>query len=196
MKSLKTLGLAAVVAAALTGLIGPSTASATTLTNSSGTHWTLGTTVHATSEIVILDSVIGNIECHSTVHGETTVTGGNGQIISIRISTLSFTSCNSTVVVLVNGELEIIGTGSNNGELRSSGTRVTIEKSGFHCIFETSNTKIGTVTGSSTTGSTSSLDISANIPRVGGRSGAFCGSSAPWTGSYSIDSPDFVNVDA
>ena len=192
MKHVKMLGVAVIAAAALTAVSGASTASATTLTCPSGFHCTEFTTIHAVSEgKAVLDSLIGNIECESTVHIETLNTGGTGISISATVLTLIFNNCNSTVSVLANGSLVIIGEAGNKGELKSSGAKVTVEKSGFHCIFETSNTKIGTVTG----GTTAKLDISATIPRVGGRSGAFCGSSAPWTGSYSIDTPDTLNID-
>ena len=84
---------------------------------------------------------------------------------------------------------------NSSNEVRSNGARVTVVHLGVHCIFETSNTKVGTLTESSETGATATLDISATIPRVGGGGGIFCGSSAPWTGSYIVNTPDTLNVD-
>jgi hypothetical protein len=72
---------------------------------------------------------------------------------------------------------------------------VTVELLGLHCIFNTSNTDIGTFTGSANAGANATLDIEATIPRTGGRSGAFCGSSAQWKGSYKVTSPKPLAVD-
>lgn len=130
---------------------------------------------------------------------------------------LTFTGCNATVTVLQTGSLEIHTKTANadgNGTLTSKGTRVTVVFAGFHCIFETNatnGTDIGTLTGSKnvvkeihnpgkenevkTFGGTATLDIEATIPRVGGTSGVFCGSTAQWTGSYKVDTPDYLDVD-
>ena len=197
MKYIKMLGLAAIAAAALMAFVGAGTASATTLTGSGGTILGEKTEIKSTSEgKAVLDSLIGNIECESEVNGKTTNGGGTGVSVEGKIEKLSFTNCNSTVVVEAEGTLKITGEAGDKGDLFSSGAKVTVEKSGFHCIFETSNTTIGTVTGSTVTKATATLDISANIPRVGGRSGAFCGSSAPWTGSYKVNTPDTLSIDS
>jgi hypothetical protein len=196
MKYLKLMGLAAIAAAALMAFAG--TASATLLTNSSGATLGTGTTIAAENEgTVTLDPPFGAIECNeSKVEGKTTNAGGTGVSVNGSISTLTFKSCNATVTVISNGTLSITGTGSNNGTLSSTGTEVTVEFFGTHCIFKTNNTGLGTVTGSTTTGGkTATLDISATIPRTGGRSGAFCGSTAAWTGAYKVTNPDFLNID-
>ena len=190
MKYIKMLGLAAVAAAALMAFMGVGTASATTLTDGSGNHPTAISAENG--EDVILHPPIGSIECsHSTVSGSAS-TGGTGETVSGAISTLTFSSCNATVTVLKNGSLEIHGQAGNKGVLTSNGAEVTVEFFGFHCIFSTSNTTIGTVTG----GTPAKLAIDADIPRTGGRSGAFCGSEAEWTGSYEVTSPSTVNIDA
>jgi hypothetical protein len=36
--------------------------------------------------------------------------------------------------------------------------------------------------------------ISATIPRTGGSSGIFCGSTAAWTGAYKVMSPATLNI--
>jgi len=90
------------------------------------------------------------------------------------------------VTVITKGSLEIHTreTGvTESGTLTSSGSEVTVEFLGFHCIFKTSSTDIGTLTAN---GGNATFDIAATIPRTGGRSGAFCGSTAQWTGSYSV----------
>lgn len=195
MKYLKLGGLAVIAVVALMALAG--TASATTLTGSGGTTLGAGTTVHEVSEETVFDAATGKITCKRTTrHWVTGNAGGSGVDVSGNVDSLSFTECNATVTVLKAGSLTIHGTSGNNGTLSSSGTEVTMEFLGTHCIFTTSNTSLGTVTGSATTGGNATVDISATIPRTGGRSGAFCGSSAQLTGSYSITSPSVLNIDA
>ena len=229
MKYLKMLGLAAIAAGALMAFVGAGTASATTLTctEPAGTKVTCpkGTVIKSASEghAVLDNSVLGNIECNSTVEGTITNPGSSTETVSGPIKEevtkestdfgLTFTNCTSAVVqVLKSGSLEIHTeygvedpnkeitniqkpNSTNNGTLTSTGSEVTVEKAGFHCIYKTSATDLGTVTGSTTTKGKATLDISATIPRTGGRSGAFCGSSAPWTGSYVINSPEWLDVD-
>jgi hypothetical protein len=209
MKYVKMLGLAAIAAAALMAFIGAGTASAATLTNGSGVHYPIGTVIHAENEgHVTLHPPFGSITCKtSTVEGTTTTTGGKNakgetETVKGHITSLSFgdhgKSCNdggSTVTVLQKGTLEIHSLGNGNGTLTSSGTEVTVVYLGFHCIFKTTNTDIGTVTGSSVTKSNATFDISATIPRTGGTSGAFCGATAQWTGSYRITKPNPLNID-
>ncbi len=196
MKYLKLVGLVTVSVVALMAFAG--TASATTLTGAGGATLGSGTTFHETNlGTIVWIPPFGLISCGaSTKHWTTTNAGGSGVAVSGSIGALSFSECNATVTVLNNGTLSITGTGSNNGTLRGTGTEVTVEFVGTHCIFKTNNTTLGTVTGSSTTGRTATLDISATVPRTGGRSGAFCGSTAKWEGSYTVLSPDTLNVDA
>ena len=196
--NIRTFGLAA-LAAALMALVVAGSASATTLTGASGT-LPSGTTIAAENEgTVTLHPPIGDIECtKSAVSGKTTNAGSSTETVKGNIESLSFTSCNATVTVLTKGTLEVHTretTANNNGTLTSSGTEVTVEFAGFHCIFKTSSTDIGTVTGSANTKSNATFDISAKIPRTGGRSGAFCGTEAEWTGSYKITNPTTLNVD-
>ncbi len=203
MKYLKTLGLAAIAAGALMAFVGAGTASATelTCTNPPGTKVMCAapTHIHAEAEnIVTLHPPIGDIECKkSTVTGFAS-TGSATTTPNGENEALTFGECNAAVTVLKKGSLEIHTTetnANNNGLLTSSGTEVTVEFLGFHCIFGTSATKVGHLTGSSTTGGMPTFDISATIPRTGGRSGAFCGSTAQWTGNYTITTPEWLDVD-
>jgi hypothetical protein len=203
MKYLKMLGLAAISAAALTALFGAGSASATTLTGTGCTgtpsnHCAVGTTITSEAEgMTILHPPFGTIECEaSTVSGKTTTTGGASETVKGNIETLDFSKCNATVTTLANGSLEVHSAGNSNGTLTSTGSEVTVEYFGTHCIFKTSNTDIGLLTGSTTTKTEhATFDISATIPRTGGRSGAFCGSTAQWTGSYKVTSPTKLIVD-
>jgi hypothetical protein len=194
MKYIKMLGLAAVAAAALMAFVGAGTASATTLTDSEGA-LEVGDTMHAVSEgTVTLDAPFGNVICNGTVHGKVTKNGEAGKVAEGSLSPtnegLKWTNCgNDTVTTLASGSLSINGT---NNEVKSTGARVTVVHLGVHCIFETSNTKIGTV---SKEGTGATLTINATIPRVGGGGGIFCGESAPWTGSYEVKTPHTLIVD-
>lgn len=195
MKYLKMLGLMAIALVALTAFASP--ASATTLTSPAGTHLPVGTTIHAVSKgHVVLDSAIGKIECNSTLEGNTTTTGGlfkeKTTDVEMANSSLSFTGCTTALVkVLKPGTLTINSGGGGNGTLVSNGAEVTVETFGVHCIFATSGNTIGTVTG----GNPAVIEISATIPRTGGGGGVFCGSSAPWTGSYEVTKPKPLVID-
>ena len=187
MKNLRLFALAAVAAAACVAFVAAS-ASATELTNGSGEMIAAGSALNAQAEgTTILHPPIGDIECKkSSVAGKTSNTGSATETVSGSIESLTFTECNATVTVLAKGSLEVHtreATENGNGTLTSSGTEVTVEFAGFHCIFKTSSTDIGTVTAN---GGNATFDIAATIPRTGGRSGAFCGSAAQWTGSYSV----------
>lgn len=199
MKYLKILVLAVTVAAA-TGAFAAN-ASATELTCEPGVMCPAETVLHGASEgHVVLDPPFGSIECEGTLEGKTSNTGGPSETVSGARTSFTVNNCNATVIILNVGTTEIhtdandaTGT-SGNGTVTSTGTEGTVEFLGTHCIFRTSNTDLGTLTGSSTTKSTATFDISGSIPRVGGRSGVFCGSSAPITGSGMVDTPDFLDV--
>ena len=210
MKYVKVLCLAAVSAAAMMAWVGAGAASATTL-DCNGAACALNTVIHAENETTVtLHPPIGDIECKkSTVEGKVENLGSSTTTASGRIYALTFGECNAVVTPLpikdtiegkevkTFGGLEIhtrTEKADNNGTLTSSGSEVTVEFAGFHCIFKTSSTDIGTVTGSAVTGGNATLDISAKIPRTGGRSGAFCGTEAEWTGSYKADKPASLNV--
>ena len=191
MKYVKMFGLAA-LAAALMAFAAVGTASATTIESEAGVPLGSGTTITANSEgTTTLHPPIGSIECEeSHVGGKTTNAGGAGVNVTGNIEALSWSKCNATVNVLAKGTLSVAATSGSNGTLSSTGAEVTVEYLGFHCIFKTNSTSLGTVTG----GSPATLDISATIPRTGGRSGAFCGSTAQWTGSYAVSNPSTLNI--
>jgi len=193
MKYVKTFGLAA-LAAALMAFFAVGTASATIIEKEAGTALPSGTSITAESEgKTELHPPIGSINClKSHVGGKTTNAGGVGVNVTGNIESLSFTECNATVNVLANGTLTVAHTSGSNGTLSSTGAEVTVVYLGFHCIFRTNNTSLGTVTG----GTNATLDISATIPRTGGSSGAFCGSNAAWTGSYKVTTPSPLNITA
>jgi hypothetical protein len=205
MKYLKMLGLAALAAGALMALVPAGTASATelTCTNPPGTKVMCAAPTHIHMEVepgtkVVWDPAFGAIECtKSTVTGFAS-TGSSTTTPSSGNEAFTFEECNASLVVLKKGSLEIHTTETNandNGLLTSTGTEVTMEFIGTHCIFKTSSTTLGHFTGSSTTGGMPTVDISATIPRTGGRSGAFCGTGFAWTGAFTITTPEWLDVD-
>lgn len=206
MRNLKFFGLAtlAVVAVGIV-TVGPASATELTCTNPLGTKamCQAGTIIHAESEgSVILHPPIGDIECETTFEGITTNTGSSTETVFGDILSHTYFNCNAEVKVLKTGTFEIHtdhldsqGT-SGNGTITSSGTEITITFVGFHCIFTTNNTTFGTITGSTNLGHrTATIDLEGEFPRTGGRSGAFCGTSAKLTGSLTIDKPDWLDVD-
>ena len=187
MKYVKMLGLLAVAAAALMAFAG--TASATTLTSPSGTAYT--GEIAATAGATELHGSFVTVKCNkSSVTGSKVESHGAGVTAKGPISSLTFSECNFPVSVKKAGTLEVHATSGGNGTLTSSGAEITIETSIANCIFTTSNTDVGTVTG----GTTAVLDInSAAIPRTG--HSVFCGSSGTWTGSYTVNTPDTLLID-
>ncbi len=199
MRYVKVLSLAAIAAAALMAWVGAGTASATIVDCTGVSPCPTNEVIHAVNESsVTLHPPFGDITCNeSTVEGKLSNPGTTTTTASGSISKLTFASCNATVTVVKNGSLEIhtrTASSDNNGTLTSSGTEVTVEFIGTHCIFATNGTDIGTVTGAATTKKNATLDIEATIPRTGGRSGAFCGSTAQWTGAYEVTAPSGLNI--
>jgi hypothetical protein len=207
MKYVKMLALAAVAAAALMAFVGAGTASATelTCTNPPGTKVVcpVGTEIHAVNEeSVVLTTEFLNITCSSsTVGGKITNAGSPTETVKGSVETLTFTTCNCPVTVLKTGTLEVHTTKenepNNNGTLTSSGAEVTVNCSTIfgtvHCIYTTNNTDLGDLTGSTTTGSTATIDTTAEIPRAA--TSSLCSSIAIWHAKYSVTTPDWLDVD-
>lgn len=199
MKNLKLLMLGLVLVAAASSCM-TATASATMLSDANGMALGAGTTISAESEgKVALDAPFGRVECESKISGKTKNTGSATETVTLTLESFTYTNCNAeSAVALKPGEL-VIHTretnSDNNGTLTWNGTEVTTEFLSTHCIYKTTETDVGTLTGSANTKGNATFDISATIPRVGGRSGAFCGSSAAWTGSYKFTAPSTFNVD-
>jgi hypothetical protein len=197
MKYIKTLGA---LALALTALIavGGSSASATELT-CNGVRCPVGTLLHGESAgAIVLHPPFGEIKCNrATSEGTVTSAGSATTTPTGKTSFTEYKECNATVTVLKagSGETHTAGASNNgNGLITSSGSEVTVGFFGTHCIFSTNNTQVGEFTGSNNTGGTARFDIKATIPRTGGSSGVFCGSTAQMTGSVIMNSPDNLVV--
>lgn len=184
----KILGLLALAAS-----VCATSASADELTSPSGG---TATSIHATSEgHTVWDAPFGSVECSSTIAGSITQQGP-GLDIKGNFTTVHFTNCtgNKTFSVLQKGTLTLDVTATNSGTLTWTGMELTVfdHSLGIDCIYRTSNTHIGTVTGSSTSHATLHIE-SAAMPRTGGS--FFCGSSAEWTGSYTFTGPNPLHLD-
>jgi len=202
MNYLKVVGLAVITALGLLMFSGAVSAAATTRTCAKppGTQFPCPTgsviDLSAESSITIRAS-FANITCtESTIKSNTTNTGSATETVKAGIETLTFTACNGTVTVLRKGTLEIHteGVTNNNGTLTGSGTEITVATLGTSCVYGTSNTDLGTLTGSSSkSGATATLDLSGSLLKFAG--GFVCGSPAGFEGTYTTTEPDWLDID-
>lgn len=188
----KMLGLLILALAAALSTF-PPPASANPLTSPAGTFYTGeikaesegATELHGSFEPIKCSksTIEGKVESHSS-----TTAGG-------KVGSLTFSECNYPVKVLSPGSIEIHSSGGDDATATSNGAEITVETSfGGSCIFKTSNTDIGTLTGTDTTASNATLDVGSSIiPRTG--HSVFCGSSGTWTGSYKVTTPGSLYID-
>lgn len=137
------------------------------------------------------------LECSSFVEGNVEV-HGPGLTAEGPLAALTWSGCaGGSATTAKTGSLIAYATGSSNATVKSTGTKVKAEANTIFgtviCVYETHNTDLGTLTGSSTTGGNATLDISATIPRVEGS--ALCGANGIWTGGYTVTTPSNLNVD-
>lgn len=203
MKYVKMLGLAAVAAAALMAFVGAGSASATELcsTNTSpctGTNYGKGTKIESTLKEgeAVLTAGFGTDKCKkSTVVGEVEKTNEAGKATTGPITSLTFEECSCTTTILSNGSLSITGSGTGNGTLSSTGAESTITCSGVSCLFATSGTTIGPVTG----GSPAVLAAEAKLPwKTGDASNFTCtlgSGTGTWKATYKVTNPASLFVE-
>jgi hypothetical protein len=207
MKHLKMLGLAAIAAMGLMAFLGASAASATVLCKQDVTSGCTSK-IEATKTLTFsaegstfLTGPFGEIvsTCTgSTVSGNVTNAGGAAATVVGSITSLSFTGCTKTVTttntsgVTTTGTLEVHSiAGTDNGTVTSNDTTVTIDNTILGtCHFLTSNTPLGTLTGTQKTGGAATFDIEAKIPSEN------CGFSGQWHGKYVYTGTENFNVSA
>lgn len=182
MKYVKTLGLLVIAAAAMMAL--PGIASATTATSPAGTTYS-GIVTGESSNTKIHGSFI-TVECGQSHFEGQIETQGAGITIEKRIKTFSFKVCNYTITVTVLGKFAI-----HKGKVTVGiGLRIKIHTSIGECEFEPSNSDSAALT----EGSGASIDLdSYTLVKTGGS--FFCGSTAEWTGNYSINTPAYLATD-
>jgi hypothetical protein len=185
MKHLKTLGLAAVVAAVATAICGVGTASATVLcqnnTEPCTAKYLAGTEVNITLKPGTsneLKAGFANFTClESNLTGKTANTGSSTETVRGLPATWITSNCGSaTIVVLNKGELEIHHiAGTSAGTLTTKGQEVTVMTAGVSCVYGPGATPLdlGKLTGSSENGgATATIKASASYRSSRGASSA------------------------
>ncbi|HEX5526894.1 MAG TPA: hypothetical protein VFX44_06815 [Solirubrobacterales bacterium] len=203
MKQFKILGLAVVAVAALMALAGAGTASATETTLckvketvgglpqcAKANQYPAGTRIHAEIEAnttIVINTPAGKVECKkSTLEA---VTEQQTAIpLGANVAAFNLAECNGIVQTVKQGTLDIeiidLPEWTHNGTLTLTGTEITVEVAGLHCVYTPGD--IGTLTG----GAMATIDVLGNWPRTGGRSGALCGASATVEGGLTVTSPE------
>jgi hypothetical protein len=196
MKHSMTLGLAALVAMALTALVGAGAASATTL-EVGGVTKNQSVTFSASLEsgtTMIERSTSGSSvdTCtQSSFHGKTT-SPYTGATLTAPLSSLTAGGCTHTTHIHQAGSMYFEhAAGTTNAVLYSTGAEWTTQSTTFGATLTCrtgTGTRIGTLTGS--TGGNGRLDVSA-IVNCG-----FFMPTATWEGSYVVTSPVGFGVSA
>jgi hypothetical protein len=199
MKYLKSLSLAAVVAALGLACFGAGSASATvlckSLSNPCVSDYPSGTEIHIvqTGEIIIESpSGVTYEECPiQTTKGKTTSTGGLGKAVGIQVEVMTWTNCNNPINTLVQGSLEIQYTSGGNGTVTSKGAewKWEIYTSGglirHDCWYTTgTGTQIGTIKG----GAPATIQVNVLMKKQAGSIG--CWAETRWTGNYEVTTPN------
>jgi hypothetical protein len=206
VRYLKLMGLAALMAAALTAFLGASSASAVTLCkaneNPCSNDYAAGTTISgslvANTKAVLL-SGIGNVECEeSTVSGKTSELSGSplmGLIESLTFAKclLGSTSCTVTVENLPY-LVSITASGSGNGTMtvEHDGTGGMPQAhvncgSAFNCIVGNDPVTLPVA------GGAPAIITAAQTMKLIENKGFICPSSATWDAKYAVSpSPMFV----
>ena len=195
MKHLKTISVAAIAALGLMAFVGAGTASATTLsTDAAGTvKYTAGTETHwsivpgSFREWVSTNGEIIATCTESTTKGSIGTATGNR--VGGAISTLAMGGCSQTTDALAGGTLEIMKTGSDEGEIVGKGTKVTLAVFGVSCVYGTGEgTKLGTIKG----GEAPEVTINAAMPRIEG--GFLCPGSVRYRIKEVVTSPHALHI--
>lgn len=189
MRYLKVLGLAAVVVAALMGFAGG--ASATSVTSTTGGA-AATPTVHLVNSggHVTFANPIANISCSSTMEGAV-ASHGAGATVKLNLTNFSLTGCTNSwhYTTISAGSLEFHWTNGHNGTVTWTGAKFDSTRLGITCVYQTSNTSIGTITG----GSPAKIDLAASIPIVAAESSGLCGTgNTKWEGGYETTSALYV----
>src|SRR6186997_2246856 len=185
VKPLRFLALAAITLTA-----SAATVSANPLTSPSGAYYT--ESLKAESSTFALDGSFTTVSCKkSSLEGK--VEADTEYTASGKLASLAFSECNFPVTVVKPGSLEIEAIGEGQGTVRSSGAEIKINTSVGECVFTTSKTDIGTLTGSNSANAV--LDLSGALLRTGGS--FLCGplEGNALTGSYKFTTPGTLSVD-
>jgi hypothetical protein len=199
MKQLKTIGLVALAATALTAFLGANSAPATTLevttvTKNESVTITASLESGTSSQLNNTSGSTQNTCTGSHLHGSTappyTVTSGKVVApLTEGENGLSFTGCTRPITIHFPGSLSVERiNGTTNGTVRSENAELTVGAPlvGYlTCTTSSEGEDIGTLTGVGHGQAT--IHINAVIG---------CGITATWTATYVITSPDGLGVSA
>src|SRR6476469_742769 len=194
MRHLKALVLLALAATGLMLMAANASAtSGTTITSPTGTVATPTIKAETEGGHLKLANPIASIQCGSTLEAKIE-RHGTESAASGKVSSLSFTGCTNSwhVTTVSPGELAIESTSGYDGVVNSTGMKLDATRLGVTCVYETSATKLGTITG----GSPATLHLEAALSINVKESSGFCGSgTAKLEGSYKLSSPEGLFVD-
>lgn len=194
MKTLKMLGIAALVASGLV-IAGAGTAQATTVfTDSAKTiDYPSGTEIdwsqaQAWDTRLLAFNGTTLVTCTgSTIRGVTDAT--TAPSLSTPISQFAWSGCSQTIHTIANGSLRYAFTSGSSGQVTGSGSSWTIVTSGVSCTYGTGEgTKLGTVTG----GTPAVMEIDATLTKLSG--GLLCYSTVNWKTKDVLTAPHALYV--
>lgn len=191
MKYVKMLGLAALTAVAAMAFA--ATASATSLTSPEKSTYTGEIAAEVQGGGIVTHNSVETFTCQTSTAKGKVESHGASTTVKGAISSWNLSNCNnSTFTVLKLGTLEVHATSGGDGTLTSNGMEIKAVGPMMTCIYTTSNTDIGILTGSNSENATALVD-SAKVPRTGGS--ALCGAYGELTGEYEVTSPGTLYVD-
>jgi hypothetical protein len=194
MKYLKPLGLAAIMAAALTALAGAGTAGATvfcptTSTPCNGVPYEVGTAVDAKlAKNAVFETTTGEVwvECaEGTLKGKIAHQGSEFETVLGIIEELTWAKCTRKTVTIANGFYEVHSiAGTDNGTVTGGNSEVTVEAfPGITCTYSVGGEDLGTLKG----GFAPTLEIAALVTKTAGS--ILCPKNAKWTAEYKWNEP-------
>ena len=192
----KSLSSAVAIALLITAMVTAfgGAASANPLTSPAGSTYTGSLKGEAEGKISIHNSSLGvTVTCEESIL-EGNVESHNSLTAGGSLTKFTLAKCGAdTVTILKSGALEIHGTTGSDGTVTWTGAEITVKNgsTGVSCIYKTTATDIGTLTG----GTPATLDLgSTTLPREGDN--IFCGTKGTLTGSYKFTTPSTLLVDS
>jgi len=216
LKYLKILGLAAIVAAAFTALVGVGSASAASELCKekvspcpAASVYPAGTVLEATSTNATLTSSLGNVVCtHSLITGKTTTAGSTKTNVEGLIEKVSFTGCSlttpfsggthacSVTAINLSWKAVLVKTVAPNGTLTVSsgglgdpGAKVDCGANVLRCQFTSSAIALDVTGGAPATILAKEEPLTRTVYE-----GGLCPSSATWDANYTVIKPNPLYV--
>lgn len=194
MRYTKIIGFLAMAAVAMMAFA--ATALATSVTSPNGTTYTGKIVAEAQGGGIVTHNGVETFTCQNSVAEGTVEQHGASTTASGKITKWTLNECNTHLVVLKTGSIEIHTekeASNGNATVTTSGVEIETKNTslGMTCIYTTNNTDIGVLTGSNSENATLLVDT-AKVPRTGGS--ALCGSAGELTGEYNITTPSTLYV--